>query len=424
MLPKVAYILLWFPKPSETFIFHEVSQLGKMGLPLKVYSLYGELKRDLSTGMTAASGAVERVGMKSMAGLPLDVLYWWKRAPGVVKSLFATVPVRKWCDLEAAGENLWAFLCGFRLGRMAERDRIQHLHAPWANGPATAAWVASRLTGIPFSFAAHAGDIFPPDGALQDKIRECAFVRTENRANVSHLEKYADGIGEKIHVVYNGIPVRHAVSSPPSFGPPLRMLALGRFVPKKGFDVLIRSCKILSDSGLDFRLTVGGSGRERKELDRLVRMSGLEGRVDFPGFVLHQRVPDFLRSGDVFVMPSVIDASGDRDGIPTVILEALLHRLPVVASSVSGIGEIIRDGETGLLVPPGDATAVARAVLRVAANRRQALEMAEKGRLAVLEDFDVERNCRTILGLLLEHVKPLPVRASLYSGSLCRGASG
>ena len=405
--PKTAYVLLWFPKPSETFIFHEVTRLKDMGLPLEVFALYGELRRDLSPGMSAASRGVERLGIPFLKRAPAAVSYWRKRSPRVVARLFRTVPFRRWCDLETAGENLWAFLCGFHLARRFREEQIEHIHAPWANGPATAAWVASRLTGIPFSFAAHAGDIYPPDGALEEKIRDSRFVRTENAANVPHLNRYAGADARKIFVIYNGIPTQRASSARVLMEPPVRILALGRHVPKKGFDVLLRACKALDERSIDFRVTVGGAGPCERQLKKLANQLGLGGRAAFPGFIPHHRVPDFLCSGDLFVMPSVIDSSGDRDGVPTVILEALLHRLPVVASDVSGIGEIIQDGRTGLLVPQKDPLALASALAGIIAGKEMAMEMAERGRAAVLEKFDVEKNCRAILDLLDTHSKPV-----------------
>jgi glycosyltransferase involved in cell wall biosynthesis len=404
--PKTAYILRWFPEPSETFIFHEVTRLEEMGLPLKVFSLYGKWKKDLAPAMLKSPTRVERLGIPFLMQAPHGVRYWRERSRPVVKRLFRTIPFRRWCDLETAGENLWAFVCGFHLARRFEEERIEHIHAPWANGPATAAWVASELTGIPFSFAAHAGDIFPPDGALEEKIRACRFVRTENAANVPHLNRHAGENAHKIFVIYNGIPTDRPASAQVAMKPPIRIVALGRHVPKKGFDVLLRSCKILEERSIDFHLTLGGAGPCERKLKKLTNHLGLDGRVSFPGFVPHHRVPALLCSGDLFVMPSVIDPSGDRDGVPTVIMEALLHRLPVVATNVSGIGEIIRDGATGLLAPPKDPLALASAMAKMMADKETAIAMAERGRAAVMEKCDVEKNCRAILELLDTYGRP------------------
>jgi colanic acid/amylovoran biosynthesis glycosyltransferase len=398
-LLKTAYVLLWFPKPSETFIFNEVMEFVRTGLPLSVFTLYGQFGRDLSPEMRLVPVPIERLGIPFlMTGLS-DVIHWVKRKPQLVKELLRTIPMRRWCDMEAAGENCWAFWCGFHLARRFEEKGIQHIHAPWANGPATAAWVASRLTEIPFSFAAHAGDIYPPDGALSEKIRDAILVRTENFANVAHLRKVAPDQEDKIHVIYSGHPLNGSVQAAPLLQPPYHLLALGRFVPKKGFDVLIRACRILRERGLDFRLTLGGWGPLAKEYLRLTKELELTKEIHFPGFVRHDQVSEFLRTGHVFVMPSVVDPSGDRDGLPNVIIEALCHRLPVVATDVCGIPEVIQDGRTGLLIPQRNPGAIADAILKVVRDPGGALEMTERGLTLVFHQFDLRRNCHALLQL-------------------------
>ena len=396
---RTAYVVLWFPKPTETFIFHEVLEMARLGLPLVVYTLYGKFPRHLSPYMESAPVSIERLGILYLKTVVSDFLYWARCKPRQVRRLLGTVPLRRWCDMEAAGENCWAFLCGFHLARRFEEECIEHIHAPWANGPATAAWVASKLTDIPFSFAAHAADIYPPDGALEEKIKDAVLVRSENRANVVHLRRYAPGCENKIHMIYCGQPGHSTVRKDRLAGSAIRILALGRFVPKKGFEVLIRACAILRDRGLEFSLTVGGGGALRRRLMRLTEELDLKPRIHFPGFIIHDRVPEFLHAGDVFVMPSVVDPTGDRDGIPNVIVEALRHGLPVVATDVSGIPEVIRNGSTGLLVPPGDPHAIADAVLKLARERRWALEMGERGRSFVVKEFDLHRNCQALMQL-------------------------
>jgi len=404
-LPKTGYVLLWFPKPSETFIFHEVIELRRKGLSLSVFALYGRLRRNLTREMAAASKEVERLGMPFLARVPCDLIYWFRRNPRTAKHLFRIVPLRRWRDIETAGENLWAFLCGFRLARLVERNRIEHIHAPWAGGPATAARVASSLTGRPFSFAAHATDIYPPGGALPEKIAASAFVRAESAANVAHLERYAGVHARKLNIVHNGQRLSQRREAEVAFGPPYKILALGRFVRKKGFEVLIRCCKILAERGPDWNLCLGGAGPAGPRLKRLTVQLGLGRHVTFPGYIRHDRVPEFLCTGDIFVMPSVVDPTGDRDGIPNVILEALLHRLPVVATDVCGIGEVIRDGDTGFLVPPQDPSALADAIERITHNMSSALAMAERGRSLVRREFDLDVTAGQMLKLFGEHTR-------------------
>lgn len=396
-LPKTAYILLWFPKPSETFVFREVIGLRKMGLPLKVYTLYGKINKGLSPEMKSASSGVKRLGIPYLTYAYRDISHWWKKDPKTVIGILKTMCLKPWYGLEKTAENFWALLCAFHLARRFDKEEIDHIHAPWACGPATAAWIASRLTDIPFSFTARAGDIFPPDGMLKDKIRDSVFVRTNNRANINHLRRFAAGNMDKIHMIYNGVAHHRYQDSPVTMKPPYRLLALGRFVGKKGYKCLIKSCKILRDWGMDFRLTLAGDGPQRRELKNLTRKLGLVDRISFPGFVSHDQVSKLFCSADVFLMPSIVHSSGDRDGIPNVIIEALMHRVPVIATAISGIPEVIEDGVTGLLIPENDPSAVSRAVLGLVRDRRSAIEMAERGRLKVQKQFNAQKNCQKIL---------------------------
>ena len=403
-LPRTAYVLLWFPKPSETFIFREAKNLAAMGLPLSVHTLYGKLKRGLSPEMQETDIPVKRMGIPWTLALFRDCAYWLFKKPSETWKLLREVPFRRWPSLEMAGENLWAFLCGFTLARRFLAEEIQHIHSPWACGPGTAAWVASRLSGIPFSFTGRAHDIYPPDGALREKIRDAAFVRVNTRTNVDYMASFAPvGHRRKIHLVYNGISLQAKEIAPVPMAEPVRFAALGRLVPTKGYKYLLQAANILRDMGLSFRLTIAGSGGQGRKLKRLARGLELEELVEFPGHLAHHQVPKLLLGSDVFVMPSVIVKSGNRDGIPNVIMEALAHGLPVVASDVSGIGEVIVDRATGFLVPEKDSESLAQAMLTMARNRGKAIEMAARGRARVLEMFDPTANSGTMLELIKSH---------------------
>jgi colanic acid/amylovoran biosynthesis glycosyltransferase len=397
--PRIAYVLLWFPKPSETFIFREVANLWRMGLQLKVFSLYGRLSRNLSPEMRLAAPRVETLGLPYLPRAWQDVLYWWRRKAAVTWHLFKTALCRCWLNPEREGESLWGALCGAHLARRCLEDRITHIHAPWACGPASAAWVASHLTGIPFSFTGRAHDIFTPDSLLPEKIRDAQFVRCESKAVMQQLAHFTGGDLSKFRLTYNGVPLTAQDPAPVRMRPPYRLLALGRLVATKGFDVLIRACRILQDGGLDLRLTLAGAGPQGWRLKRLARKLGLAAQISFPGFIRYDKVADQFGAADVFIMPCIVDPSGNRDGLPTVILEALLHRVPVIATDVAGIEEVIEDGVTGLLISPGDPQAIAAAVLQMIRHRDAALEMAARGRVRVLTEFNPEANHRRVLEL-------------------------
>jgi len=398
--PRTAYVLLWFPKASETFVFREVALLREKGLPLKVFTLYGASRRHWSPEMRA-SGAneISRLGISYLKHAHADVAYWWVHRKKETLELLEALRSGGFYGLEKTGENIWALLCSFRLARCFRSEGIEHVHAPWASGPATAAWAASRLTGIPFSFTARAWDVDPPDGMLERKIQDAGFVRSESRYNIRQLTDIAPGHAGKVELTYNSATWRAVGQAPVYMTPPYRLLAVGRFVRKKGFDHLLAACALLRDAGVDLRLTLAGNGPLKRKLGRLARNLGLSPMVSFPGFVRHDELRDHFLSADIFLMPSVRAASGDRDGLPNVIAEALLHRVPVIATDLAGIPEIIEDRVTGLLVRPRDPAALARAVKTLIEVRAFAVGMAEAGRSRALMQFDPERNTERILDL-------------------------
>jgi colanic acid/amylovoran biosynthesis glycosyltransferase len=401
MIPsRLAYVLLWFPKPSETFIFREVVNLQKLGLNLKVFTLYGPLTHDLSPEMKLLAPQVETLGISYLKFAWKDFLYWWQRQRAVTWWLFKTVLLRRWrSSPEREGESLWGGLCGFHLARRFQEEKITHIHAGWACGPATAAWVASQLTGISYSFTGRAHDVFTPDNLLPEKVRDAVLISGDSRAALQQLGALTGGENGKFRLTYNGVPLTTPGPAPVRLQPPYRLLALGRFVEIKGFDFLLQAARLLKDAGIDFQLTLAGAGPTGGQLKRLARKLGLAREIFFPGFIPHDRVAGLFYGTDIFIMPSTVHPSGDRDGLPTVILEALLHRVPVIATDVAGIGEVIEDGLTGLLIPQRDPQAIAAAVLQMIRDRDQALTMAERGRSLIWQDFDPERNHRRVLEL-------------------------
>lgn len=402
--PRIAYILLWFPKPSETFIFREVTNLWQLGLKVSVYTLYGSLQSHLSKEMLSVSDKINRLGIPAIKRIVLDSFYWLRKEPQLTRRLFRTIPFRRWRSLEVAGENIWAFLAGFTLARYFMRENIQHIHAPWANGPATAAWVASQLTKIPFSFTGRAVDIYPPDGALEDKIRDCSFVRTNTKTNKEYLKKFLpEKATPPIYLTYNGYPLNRFETAPVLMRPPYQILGVGRFARFKGFATLLKAAGHLNRRGVDFQLILVGDGWRRPFFSLLCRRLGILKRVTFTGFVSHDHISQLYHRADLFVMPSEIHRSGERDGIPNVIMEALLHRLPVVASELPAIKEIIINKKTGLLVPPGKPQALAEAIMNMAGNREEALRMARAGREIINNLFDPQRNHHQV-AMLFEKV--------------------
>jgi glycosyltransferase involved in cell wall biosynthesis len=406
--PKIAYVLLWFPLSSETFIFREVKSLLSLEVPIQVYTMYGESLKGCSDEMQAFSGLVRHYGMFATAGALAAFFRALRREPRKVAGLLREGFFRKMRDLESLGENLWCFMAGFLLAEHCVGEDIGLIHSAWANGPATAAWVASRLTGIPFAFTGRAGDIYPEDGLLREKSRDALFLRTNNLANVRWLQQFCPaGQKAKVHLVYNSLTFAGAARERPAPAPhsgDFNILAIGRFARTKGFPELFTALARLRRERVPVRLTLVGDGRWRGRLLRQLRRMRLADFVHLPGFVPHDQTQAFMYSHDLLVVPSVVHDNGDRDGIPNVIMEALSCGLPVVATDVNGIREVIRNGETGLLVPQRNPAALAAAVRRMLECRENASVMAGNGKALVERMFDGKTNIMALRDLYMRHV--------------------
>ena len=390
--PRVAYILLWFPEPSQTFVLEEVNTLVRLGLEVRVYTLYGPRPPARIAGMAPGLAPVSHLGLPAAGRLIKGLLRLERDWGPDTGRWLRQVLCRRWRSLETAGEAFWAALAGVHLAGRFQAEGIRHIHAPWADGPATAAWVASHLSGIPFSFSARARDLHPPDGALLTKLAAASLVRTNTRANEGYLKELAPRDAAKIVNIYNGVSLAPQPAPERAWQPPFRLLALGRLVPKKGYDLLLAACRRLDQEGFAFHLTLAGDGPERHKLQQLIAQYRLQEKVTLTGFVPHREVPRLLKCADLFLMPSLITPSGDRDGIPNVVLEALSQEVPVVATDVSGLPEVIRPPETGWLAKPSDPEALARAVREACADQAEARRRASAGRELVAREFDSVRN--------------------------------
>ncbi|MDR2744918.1 MAG: glycosyltransferase family 4 protein [Desulfovibrio sp.] len=409
-LPHVAYILLWYPLFTQPFIFREVENL-KQRLPVEVYSLYASNLRCCSREMLAVAPTVRTAGMKRLPAFFLEILRCLVTMPKKFCRIFVRSLLRPWRGFEIFAENLWAFYAGVTLGRQLREDGIDMVYAPWPRGTATAAWVAADIAGIPFATSARGDNLEPADPDMGAKFAAALFIRANNAADRERIENFdRKQAKNKVELVYNSLTLAAVAERPRPVltQNPVRLLALGRFDVTKGFDVLLRACGILKNNGLDFQMTLAGGGGKIMGLGGMERMLlalrkelDLERHVSMPGLISHDELPAVLLSHDIFAAPCVVHASGRRDGIPNTVIEAFAYGLPVVGTSVNALPEVIRHHETGLLVPPGDAQALADAILWLAGHPAEARILGRNGEALAREMFDPASNCQRLSELFV-----------------------
>jgi glycosyltransferase involved in cell wall biosynthesis len=276
-------------------------------------------------------------------------------------------------------------------------EGFQHIHAHFATAAAEVARDAAALGGVTFSVTAHAKDIFHEGNTdlLARRTAGAATVVTVSGYNVRHLGEVLPG--QRVRYVPNGLPMPGAAVPVPS-GP---VLCVARLVPKKGIDVLIRAMASVHSSR---SLEIVGDGTCRAELEQLTRDLGLDNRVQFRGALTAENVDEAYRRCALVALPCRIDADGDRDGMPTVLVEAMARALPVVSTDVVGIDELVHHGHSGLLVPPEDPVALADAINALLLDPDGAATMGANGRRHVLEAFAPQRATAALLDVVHEAV--------------------
>ena len=426
----VAYVLKGFPRLSEMFIASEIYRLEQSGLGLKLYVL-------TPPDESMRHEIVDRIQTKpdylpATTSLSTTRLSPWlrKNLPNFLPGIGRVLRHYPKGTLRAAGAALaeslrarprfWSipkkqyvkeFLRATALAdRLYHTPEVYHLHAHFAHGATTVTWLASLITGLPFSFTAHAKDVYceslNPAGLLGRKMDAAEFVVTCTEANRKHLQSLSC---TTVHRIYHGLNadftrlLREQVSAPLKRNGKLRVLAVGRLVSKKGFDTLIEACAILKRVGVSFETVIAGeSGEEEIALRTRIARHSLEAHIHLVGPRTQAQLLREYQQATVFCLPCRVLQNGDRDGIPNVLMEAMSCGLPVVTTDVSGIPELIRDGVNGLLVPPDDPAAMAEALQRLFRDPLYAESLGRKAVNTIREDFNGERTAKDLASLFGE----------------------
>ncbi len=403
---RVAYIMSRFPKLTETFILREIVAMERVGVRIDLYPL---LRERQPLVQPAAAPYVR--GARYLPFLSADILRsqaWYLRDRGrrrrYVRALLDVI-AGTWRSPNFLVGGLGIFPKVAHAARAMAADRVDHVHCHFANHPALAGFIVHRLVDIPYSFTAHGSDLHVDRTMLASKVGEAAFAVTiseDNRRVIS--ETCGPALAERVAVIHCG--VEPAVYAPgpehrdEGQGAGLRIIAIGTLHEVKGQSHLIEACRLLRERGVVASCVIVGDGPDGPALSRQVADGGLEGSVTLIGQLTESAVIDALHAADVLVAPSVPTRRGKREGIPVVLMEGMAAGLPVVASRLSGIPELVEDGVSGILVPPADPASLATALADLAADPDRRRRMGAAGRATVVRDFDVNTNAGRLIELI------------------------
>jgi glycosyltransferase involved in cell wall biosynthesis len=387
-------ILKGYPRISETFISNEIRLLEQRGIPVHIFSMRQPRESFCHPSVKEIRARVDY--------LPETIIS--RRLPTVLKhnaQLAARRPSRYAVALNLAlrrfrrtrkSATLKHLLqAGYLVNFGLANRGIVHLHAHFAHSPTSVAMFSSLLSGLPFSFTAHAKDIYTSDPRqLREKLAMAAYAVTCTEYNRCHLMGLGLNGHTPIHRIYHGIDLA-LFNNPvprPMPAPPYRILSIARLTAKKGLPTVFQALARLKQDGIAFDYTLIGDGDDRDTILGLIETLGLSDRTRWLGTLPHDVVREHYRQSDLFALGCEIAANGDRDGIPNVIVESLAMGVPVVATRVSAIPEIITPGETGLLVAPGDPGQMASAMMQGLQDHDFRRKVIAAGRQRVQASFD------------------------------------
>jgi colanic acid/amylovoran biosynthesis glycosyltransferase len=392
-MPRFAYLFERFPSFGQTFCYREVAELDRQDIAPPIFSIRkpkDEPPQDWDTRI------VERVHyLPEEKELLEEVRRAGKKrklGPDVVAAL------DEWGRRTDFLRLYQAVYVGLRLRQMG----IDHVHAHFAGMAARTAFWINKFFSIAFTFTAHANDIFSPrqfEIGLDKLVDSARAIVTETDYAARFLcERFPDR-ADRVHRIYNGLDLGEFRRADFSSTPPL-IIAVGRLIPKKGFNDLIRACAFLAERGKSFRCEIIGEGPLANELREQIDELGLQDDAVLAGAKPQFQLRERLAGANVFVLPSVIDPDGGMDNLPTVIMEAMATGLPVVSTNIGGIPEMVTENENGFLVQPGDAAAMADAIERVISDRSLAARLGNSGCEHARTLFSIENNVRELCALI------------------------
>jgi glycosyltransferase involved in cell wall biosynthesis len=393
----LGYVLRKFPVLSETFILNEILALEARGVEVHIFPLAPSRDPRFHEGVGRLKATMHHV--------PSDIstlLHHARRVAARKPERFRKRLIKALSS--GKPERLWRFLQATYVADRARRARVRHLHAHFANHPSIVAHDAAKLIGVPFSFTAHAYDMFrrADTKTIAKTMADAKFAVTISEHNVEFLKSIAKNSSARIELVRNGVDMQRFA---PNGGAPqgeFRMLTVSRLVEKKGLPVLIEACHLLRERGFSFQCEIVGKGAQKALLDHLVKQWNLGAHVKLAGAMAHQEVMQRYHDAHVVVLPCIVGQDGNQDGLPVSIVEALASGVPVVATPISGVPEAVRDNENGLLVPPADANALADALQKLISDPALLARLRDNARASVLDQFDERRTAHRLHDLFSE----------------------
>ncbi len=397
---RIGYVLKMFPRFSETFVLNEILELERQGLEVEIFSIRPPTEGRFHPHLSKLRAGIRYLPSPGYSDFWSHLRQIRARVQEHRKGYGRALRHALACPTDS---GLKYFMRAAFIAETALDLQLHHLHAHFADEPALVTMYASMMTGIPYSFTAHAKDIYHKDvhwRLLRDIAMNSAFLVTVSRSNRDYLRKnLPPACRPKIVRLYNGVNL-DIFLPPKSPRSDAVVLSVGRLVEKKGFRYLIEAIDILQRQGVKLDCRIIGDGEEKIALKSLILKLNLGRTVKLLGGLPQDVVLRSMQEAAVFVLPAIIADDGNRDALPTVLLEAMATGLPVISTDVVGIPEILDKGKCGLIVAQKDSEGLAKAMAGLLRHPRQRRRLSRRGREKAERDFDIRRNVFRLRRLL------------------------
>ncbi|MBD2296776.1 glycosyltransferase family 4 protein [Anabaena sphaerica FACHB-251] len=401
-MPIVGYVLKRYPRYSETFVVNEILAHEAAGLNIEIFALrppsdthFQNIISQVRAPVTYIKKPIQgRVSVSLNSLAPTAASYFWaelQEASKVIPDFWSKLAVAEGEQASTVYQAAW-------LAREAKLKGITHLHAHFGTVATSVARLASHFTGIPYTFTAHAKDIFHESVDFADmerKLQDAATVVTVSDYNLNYLQTKYPQAKQKIQRIYNGLNLVRLQYSSPAQRPPV-IISVGRLVEKKGMSILIDACAILKQKNYEFQCQIVGTGSLETALKQQIQDLELSFLVEIIGPRPQNEVFQLVQQAAVFAAPYVIGKDGNRDGLPTVLLEAMALGTPCVSTDVTGIPEVVRHGETGLIVPQNHPEKLAISLQELLSDSALRVKLSTQAMNLIASEFDIERNTQIL----------------------------
>jgi glycosyltransferase involved in cell wall biosynthesis len=415
---RIAYVLGQFPSVSETFILREIRALQTLGFNITILSMQpgAELihnsARPLLQHTRYRPSSMSWASVSALFRAVLHKPFGYLSALGMALSHAIREP-------GAIRELISAFAAACYFVVTVRPGQMRHIHAHFATYPSTVGLLLAEMLGVGFSMSCHARDIFTDEArVMRAKLAGAEFISVCTNYGADRLQRQHAMLNSgKLKVIRHGIDFTEFVpGSHRDYRVPL-ILSVGRLIEKKGFPILLRAAAIIASEGIDFELAIIGEGPQREELEQLINGLALTTKVHLPGEQSEDEMMAVYRMADLFALTPIVAEDGDRDGLPNVIIEAMAADIPVVATNVGAIGELVVHEETGLLAQPGNVQQIAQYIEHALVDRQLRSRLVANARYSVERHYDITRNAGQLGSIFAELLKlrqwpPIPGEGS------------